>query len=145
MSGATATLERRVSGGLPDHALMIYLPGRGEDRWGRTFEELRSMFRLQDDWDGLDAKAPSTALVASAIEIAEWYRGQGLPAPSRAVAAPDGAVLLEWQAGGCYADVEITHPYHARVMLMVTGRPTQHRTLSPSDFLPAAAGAASTR
>jgi hypothetical protein len=145
MGGATSLLEREPSSvrarvlpsqttGLPRNAFMIALPTPRHDPWERVFEELRSLALLQDDWDGLGAKAPSPALLASAVKIAEWYRASNTIAPSRVVAGTDGAIIIEWQAEGFYADLEIIKPYYAKGMVRMKGRQTQHWTLLPSDF-----------
>jgi hypothetical protein len=113
---------------------MIALRTPRHDPWQQAFEELRALSRLRDDWDGLGAHAPSPALLGSAVKVAEWYRASGRPAPSRVVAGTDGAVIIEWQAEGYYADLEIVEPNHAKGMLRLQGRPTEHWTLSPRDF-----------
>jgi hypothetical protein len=112
---------------------MIAFPQPRPDLWQRAFEQLRALSLLQDDWDGLGAKAPPAALLASAVKIAELYRASGSPAPSRVVAGTDGAVVIEWQADGSYTDLEIIRPYYAKGMTRVKGRRT-HWTLSPDDF-----------
>jgi hypothetical protein len=104
------------------------------DPWEEVFKELRSLSLLEDDWDGLGAKAPSPGVLASAVKIIEWYRSAGSVVPSRVVAGTDGAIIFEWQGEGYYADLEIPKPDHARGMLKMGGRATEHWTLLPRDF-----------
>jgi len=146
MAGSTPLLEREQSStsarvrplsqttGLPYDGLMIARPMPRQDSWERVFEELRSIAGLEDDWDGLGAKAPAPALLETAAKLAQWYRAGGTTAPSRIVAGTDGAIMIEWQTEGSYADVEIAEPYHAKIMLRMKGQQTQHWTLLPSDF-----------
>jgi hypothetical protein len=118
-----------VTAGRPGNAFMTGTARPRNDLWKRAFEQLRSLSALQDDWDGLGAKAPSPALLATAGQFMEWYRASDYDPPSRVVAGTDGAVIVEWQGDGLYADLEITKPYYAECMLKMNGRGTQHWTL----------------
>ncbi len=58
----------------------IALEGGGWDRqvdqWDRIFRELEGVRNLQDDWDGLGAKAPAAPLLESAVELARILRAE---------------------------------------------------------------------
>jgi hypothetical protein len=120
--------------GLPWYAFMNPPLKRTPDSWERTIKEIMALSRLGDDWDGLGALAPTAAVLDSATAVVKWHQANGSPEPTRVVAATDGGVIIEWQHDDFYADVEITKPYHARWMLRVKGRATQHGKLVPGDF-----------
>jgi hypothetical protein len=137
MSGAAATLDRPTTSatssvqgtrttGLPDSALLSARPRAAPDPWDRIFTDLNAIRRLEDNWDGLGAPAPKPALVGSAFQLAQYFRQEGKPAPSRVVAGLNGTVLFEWQGEGSYTEVEITAPYHGEGMTANVGQPTRH-------------------
>jgi len=92
------------------------------------------MLCLQDNWDGLDAKAPEGTLLRSAINIAEIFRGLGQSAPSRATATVNGTVVFEWRWGDNYLEMEIVRPYQAENMLLSPQQPSRHWNYSKADF-----------
>jgi hypothetical protein len=114
---ATSVLDAR--------ALLITAPAE-PDSWGTRLSELRALRGLEDDWDGQGAKAPPVELVDSALELALLLRRRGVNAPCRVVPGVNGAVILEWQGGGAYCEIEVVRPYHAEAMRMVPGRPAEH-------------------
>jgi hypothetical protein len=88
---------------------------------------------LDDDWDGLGAKAPSHELVASAVGLAHLLNERGVNPPQRVVAGIEGSVIFEWQLpDGTHEEVEIVRPLYAEVMLVEPGQPARHWTL-PSE------------
>ena len=99
--------------------------------WSQRTDDLLSIRRLKDDWDGLGARAPDAQLVDSAIDLLKllMYQDQ-LPPPHRIVATPTGTLLLEWQMGPIYLESEITSPYHAEWMLEHPGGRTEHEATS---------------
>ena len=97
------------------------------------FDRIAQFQNLGDDWDGCGAKAPSYELLVSAVGLACVFRDQGVPAPSRVVPGLNATVLVEWQfQDGGYAEVEVTRPFFAEVMLIEPGEPAVHWTL-PTD------------
>ena len=101
-------------------------PDPGQKEWADILDRLNGFSGLQDDWDGLGAKAPSLELVGSALEFARLLRQIGHEPPSSVAAGPDGTVLFDWQAGPLYVEAEITTPYHAEWMQVVPGQPARH-------------------
>jgi hypothetical protein len=90
-----------------------------------------AMFRsLEDSWDGAGATAPPSALVESAILLAQFLRGRGYDAPSRVVPGVNGTVLLEWQHDGIYEELEVTEPFRAEAMRAAHGQPAEHWNLT---------------
>ena len=98
--------------------------------WTAIIDDLLALRLLEDDWDGQGAKAPSTALVDSAIVLSQLFRRQGCLAPSRVVAGVNGTVILEWQADESYFEIEVTTPYEARATRMTPGQPSEEWDLS---------------
>jgi hypothetical protein len=134
-SAASVGVEwRRHTTGLPENALIVAFPRQRDDAWQQIFADLRGMFSLRDDWDGLDGRAPSAALVASALDIAQIYRASGAKPPSRVAATVNGTIIFEWQADRAYTEVEITRPHYAEGMRKVPGRRTAHWLWEPQDF-----------
>jgi hypothetical protein len=110
--------------GLEDDALLIKRPPQS-DEWGQRIDELLDIRRMEDDWDGLGAPAPSTALVDSALSLAQILRQDRDPPPCRIVAGLTGTVLFEWQdADGRYSELEVTAPHLAEWVQIVPGKPT---------------------
>ena len=98
--------------------------------WEGSVHKLDTFRQLENDWDGLGAKAPSRDLLASAIGLAHVLNEQGVQPPQAVVVGLDGSVIFEWQdADGTFAEVEIVRPYYAEVMLLEPGRPAKHWTL----------------
>lgn len=96
------------------------------DEWEERIDELLDIRRLPDDWDGLGASAPPTAVVDSALALAQLLRRKGCPAPCRILAGLTGAVLFEWQnEEGSYSELEMSAPGRADWILMIPGQPTR--------------------
>jgi hypothetical protein len=101
--------------------------------WETAIDEVVAMQHLDDDWDGLGAKAPSRVLLESAIALAYVLLEKGTDPPTRAVPGLEGTVLLEWQfPDGSYGEIEVTGQRQAEVMLKEPGKPARHWAL-PSD------------
>ncbi len=96
------------------------------DPWEKDPRALEEIGRLEDDWDGDGAGAPSQDLVDSARELLLWLRQQKIPAPSRVAAGPNGTILLEWQCGLNYFEIEVCAPYQVEWMMALPGQPTRH-------------------
>jgi hypothetical protein len=103
------------------------------DPWEAAVRVMVGFQHLGDNWDGLDAKAPSLELLESAMGLAYTLREQGVEPPSRVVPGPEGSVSFEWQEpDGTYTEVEIDRPFHAEVLMMEPGQAAKHWTL-PTD------------
>lgn len=102
-------------------ALLVARSGK-PDLWPKRLDELLRIRTLMDDWDGLGALAPSTALVDSAIILADQLLRAGIDPPSRVVAGVNGTVILEWQQDGVYTEIEVTEPYRAECVELAPGK-----------------------
>jgi hypothetical protein len=123
-SAKTRAPQAPTSGLEPD----ALLRGRGDkpESWSERLDDLLDIRCLEDDWDGLGARAPSLALVDSAIQLAQELRQLGCISPSRIVPGVNGTVLFEWQADGVYWEIEVLRPYYAEAVKMTTGEPPEH-------------------
>ncbi len=102
--------------------------------WQPAIQKITDFQRLEDDWDGSGAKAPSGELLDSAIALACAFCKTGMQPPSRVVPGVTGTVLLEWQfSDGTYGEVEIVEPFYAEVMMIQPGHPPKHWTLPTED------------
>ena len=98
--------------------------------WEPAVQKIVGYQHLGHDWDGFRAKAPSLALLASAVGLAYLLSERGVEPPHRVAPGVDGSVTLEWQfPDGTYADVEIVQPLNAKVMVIEPGQPAGHWTL----------------
>jgi hypothetical protein len=95
--------------------------------WEHCFESLHAMRLLKDNWDDADAAAPRPDLIDSGEEVLRtllcW---QLLPAPSRVCAGPNGTLLIEWQNGANYFELEVCDPRSVEWMLAIPNEPPQH-------------------
>lgn len=96
------------------------------DRWYAAGVELAAIGWLRDDWDGEGAKAPTPAVLESAIRAFKRFEESGLTAPSSVVASPNGAVVFTWETATSYREAEIPQPNRISWMLERDGRPTRH-------------------
>ncbi len=101
-----------------------------QDGWAQQIDELLSIRNLEDDWDGLGAKGPSTALVDSALRLALIFRSSNTPAPCRIVPGRTGTVIFEWQVGETYQELEVTRPHHAECVMITAGHLDQTEELT---------------
>jgi hypothetical protein len=98
--------------------------------WEAAVRVILGFQQLDDNWDGLEAQAPSRELLESAIGLAYTLHEQGVEPPSRVVPGQEGSVIFEWQEpDGTYTEVEIDRPYHAEVLMMEPGQAARHWTL----------------
>ncbi len=101
-----------------------------DDRWSAIIREVVGFHDLADDWDGLGAKAPSAALVDSALLLADLLRQGGMKAPGRVVPGLEGEVIFEWQRKGVYLEVEVCKPSYAEYVKIAPGQQSVHRVLA---------------
>jgi hypothetical protein len=95
--------------------------------WDRIIRKLHTMLSIDDDWDGMGAKAPSREIVFSAIELASALCSiDDYPAPTRVAATPAGTIGLEWQQPSVYTEAEIVAPYRSEWMQIKEGMPPEH-------------------
>jgi hypothetical protein len=99
---------------------------REPDRWDEMVNRILGLGKLQEDWDGLGAKAPQATLIDSAVELSQSLRQHGFRPPSRVGAGPDGEILLEWQDDHLYLEAEVCAPHFAEWMLAVDGQTPKH-------------------
>jgi hypothetical protein len=85
------------------------------DAWRRVVRALEPIRRLQDDWDGLGAAAPSAELVESAIQLTNCLEWADYPTPTTVAPTPAGTILFTWD-GPVYLELEVTSPYRAEWM-----------------------------
>ena len=101
-----------------------------QSHWSSIRKVIESFRELEEDWDGLGAKAPSEEIIRSAEFLVQSLRHGGLPAPSRVVPGLEGAVIFEWQDQSTYLEIEVSKPNCAEVMIVVGDGPAEHRTMA---------------
>lgn len=121
----TSTTPARLHGGNGDRR---EIPDAG--RWGPVVVKIVEFQHLGDNWDGLNAVAPSRELLESAIGLAYLLSQMGMDPPIAVAPGLDGSVNFEWHApDGTLCEIEIDRPFHAEVMLIEPGQPARHWTL----------------
>ncbi len=114
----------------PSIAPITFPIRQAEDRdseWKKAIRKIHSMLALRDDWDGLGAKAPSSAAVFHGIRLAiAKLETPDYPAPTRVVVTPAGTIGLEWQRGSVYTEAEVGESSQSDWMRIVPGRNTEH-------------------
>ena len=96
--------------------------------WDERLRDLARLGELEDDWDGLGASAPEQEALRRALLLVKTLEATGsppCPPPSRVMALPDGAILLEWQNGSSYFEIEVGPDYEEVFMQELGSRP-QH-------------------
>jgi hypothetical protein len=99
---------------------------REPSQWDEMVKRIQALGKLQEDWDGLGAKAPQGTLIESAVELAQSLRQQGFRPPSRVGAGPDGEILLEWQDERVYLEAEVCTPHSAEWLLSIDDQTPKH-------------------
>ncbi len=123
--------------GLNGHDLLPTVVPPNES-WKQIMDALIDLLRLEDDWDGQGAKAPSQSLVHSSIELARMLSDpleqpmDALPfgtVPSRVVPGVNGTVIFEWQEGETYSELEVTQPGCGDLVVMQGQNPATLRAI----------------
>jgi hypothetical protein len=94
--------------------------------WEECFRRLQKLRDLQDDWDGQGAEAPPADVLDGAVRLAQAVRRHGSPPPCRVVAGVNGTVVLEWQFGAIYSEMEFIGPDKVDLTVLVPGQPPHH-------------------
>jgi len=111
----------------PERALPAYKIPFTKSAWEKCFESLGAVRTLKENWDDGGALVPSTDLVNAGEEILRFFwRWLRLPAPSRVGAGPNGTVLLEWQNGPNYFEIEVCDPQSVEWMMALPNEKPQH-------------------
>lgn len=113
-------------GTMPTDALATSKESEDRYLWLACVRRLLELRELPDDWDGEGAEAPRPEVVDSAIEYVELRLEGLLPPPARIAASPSGAVIMEWQLGKSYLEIEIAEPHMAEWMLEQAGAEPEH-------------------
>ena len=93
------------------------------DPWRTCFIQLLEIRKLEDDWDGLGAPAPSVDMVDSAIQLLRQMKSRTKPAPMRVVPGVTGCIVFEWHyPDGSYYGIEITKPYSGEYIRVPAGQ-----------------------
>lgn len=103
------------------------------DVWSQRMNELLAIRALDEDWDGQGAKAPSTVLLDSAVQLAELLRQRGIDPPCRIVPGVNGTVIFEWQQDATYREMEVIQPGRAEILEMSPGQPPKHWTVAAEE------------
>ena len=90
----------------PTDILMSCHETESANAWENSMRVVQSMTGLEDDWDGLGAKAPSQQIVQGALLYLQRLQGYSPVAPDRTLAGPTGSVIIEWQSGGSILEIE---------------------------------------
>lgn len=99
-------------------------PGEAERiRWqrlidGRLLAWLSDPSQLADD--GIDA--PERGIIRHALDIAEYLRNEGNPAPEKVVPDPNGGMVFEWRDGGITETIYVWDDYEVEYMRFVDSR-----------------------
>jgi hypothetical protein len=109
---------------LDEDALLANRPTQ-PDPWSERIDELLDIRRMEDDWDGMGAPAPTLPLVDSALLLAQLLRQNKYVPPCRIVAGVTGTVIFEWQSDGIYSELEVTGPRRAEGIRMAPDQKTE--------------------
>lgn len=109
---------------LGDEGLASSRTGK-QDRWEKHFRDIEAIDLLKDDWDGDEAIAPPPAVVASVCDLLRILRYLHLPCPTGVGAGPNGSVLIAWQRGRRYFEIDVVGPAKAEWMCREPGLGTR--------------------
>lgn len=106
---------------------------RDQQRWDAAIREINKMRWLGKDWDGAGGKGPTSDVVDWAITLAERLRAKEITPPSRVAPGVTGSVLMEWQEGGVYYELEVPRPFAAELLTALPGQPPQWEEVTWDD------------
>ena len=92
-------------------------------RWEEIEHRLYELRSLRDDWDGDGTPAPASANVDAASILLRWLlsqRGGSLPRP-RITPGTNREVVIAWQVGSNYFELEVTRPDRVEWVHIVAG------------------------
>ncbi len=93
-------------------------------RWDSFIQSIDKMRWFRPNWDGPGTEGPTHTLVDSAIELAVRLRDKHYPPPFRVSPGADGTVVMEWQTGGTYQQLEVSRPFVAELYSAPPGGPS---------------------
>jgi hypothetical protein len=77
-------------------------------RWLERENELKTIRRFKNDWDGMGAAAPNPHVIDNAIRfLRKLKQTEDAPAPDSITASPTGSVVLIWNSNDEYVEAEI--------------------------------------
>jgi hypothetical protein len=121
----------------PNQEIKLLTVNREQEKWSRVVQRLEDLRSLRNDWDGLGALAPSTAIVRSAITLTNAFRREKWQAPSAAVATVAGTILFTWEKphpflrpGMRYLEIEVSGPEQAELMIVTEDGKATHVDLN---------------
>src|SRR4051794_5430528 len=88
-----------------------------KDGWPKQEQRIAELRRLEDNWDGEGAVAPSAELIESVAGLPRQHKNDGRAAPSGIVPTVDGTLFLEWQAPPIFASLEVRQPYEGEWLI----------------------------
>jgi hypothetical protein len=88
-----------------------------EQDWNAILNKITGFYYLEADWDGEGAESPPPELIASLIPYLDYMRHkEGSRVPDRALATPEGGIILEWQYEDGIFELESDSPGEAELM-----------------------------
>ena len=110
------------SGAFDSVGLSTSRENENETMWAKVVNSLTSMYSLLDDWDGEGAESPNQLIIDSVFNLLGEIRDKNIALPERIVPTQEGGVLLEWQRGGDYMELDVIEPNLADLMLVKNGQ-----------------------
>lgn len=94
--------------------------------WLKIRHQLGQLASLEENWDG-DGASPLDEAIIESVEC--WFdslQHAKTNAPTRIVADPDGAVVVEWLEADSYYEVEFSVPYKGEWMFRHKDEEARH-------------------
>lgn len=96
-------------------------------QWRYLQNELSSLAKYDDDWDGMDSAAPPHKLVANALAFLEEIKQNNYSnPPTEALLGPNGTIAIEWRYGTAKLQAEISSSATIDWFELVPGQPLSH-------------------
>lgn len=99
-------------------------------KWQLAFSQLIQLSYLEHDWDGDGARKPDPETIKGVVMWLRNLQNDNQPPPTRIVADPDAAIIIEWQDINDYLEYEFSGPYHAEWMRVQGNNPPEHGELN---------------